>query len=134
MEYSVKNLNLKVINGKGYVEVIACGINKGCFVSFIIRDYLSKGIIPDFIMCVGDDTSDEKMFYYLKNKKKEIKNYCKNVTIITCTIGKKPSDAHYYVSNTKNVQDIIEEFVKNSKSLPTHNSQENLAKKMEIKE
>ena len=134
LEYSVKNLNLKVINGKGYVEVIACGINKGYFVSFIIKDYLSKGIIPDFIMCVGDDTSDEKMFYYLKNKKKEIKNYCKNVKIVTCTIGKKPSDAHYYVGNSKNVQEIIEEFVKNSKSLPTHNSQINLAKKIEIEE
>ena len=134
LEYSVKNLNLKVVNGKGYVEVSAYGINKGYFISYIIKVFLSKNLIPDFIICFGDDTSDEKMFHYLKNKKKEIEKYCKNIKIITCTIGKKPSEAHYYVNNPKSVQEVIEEMVKNSKSLPSHNSQENLIKKVEIGE
>ena len=134
LEYSVKNLNLKVVNGKGYVEVSAYGINKGYFISYIIKVFLSKNLIPDFIICFGDDTSDEKMFHYLKKKKKEIEKYCKNIKIITCTIGKKPSEAHYYVNNPKSVQEVIEEMVKNSKSLPSHNSQENLIKKVEIEE
>ena len=126
LECSVKNLNLKIINGKGYVEVIARGINKGYFISYIIKDNLNKDIIPDFIFCIGDDTTDEKMFYYLKNKINVIKEYSKNVNIITCTVGKKPSNAHYYVNNTKAVQEIIESFVENTKNLHSVGSHENI--------
>ena len=100
LECSVKKLNLKVINGKGYVEVIAMGINKGSFVSYIIKENLTNDHLPDFILCVGDDTTDEKMFHYLRNKEKDIRKYIKNVKINTVTVGKKPSDAMYYVNNS----------------------------------
>ena len=109
-----------------YVEVIARGINKGYFISYIIKDNLNKDIIPDFIFCIGDDTTDEKMFYYLKNKINVIKEYSKNINIITCTVGKKPSNAHYYVNNTKAVQEIIESFVENTKNLHSVGSHENI--------
>jgi trehalose 6-phosphate synthase/phosphatase len=135
LECSVKKLNLKIVNGKGYVEVIARGVNKAYFISHIIKDYLNKEIIPDFIMCIGDDTSDEKMFYYLKNKKDLIKNeYSKNLKVITCTVGKKPSSAHYYVNNPKEVCTIIEAFAKNSHSLPSLGSHENVRIKNEFEE
>lgn len=112
LEYYVKKLNLRVINGKGYVEVIALGINKGTFVSYIIKENLFNALIPDFIMCVGDDTSDEKMFYYLKEKEKELKVYNKNIKLLSITVGKKPSNAMYYVDNSKDIQSLIEDFIK----------------------
>ena len=135
LECSVKKLNLKIVNGKGYVEVIARGVNKAYFISHIIKDYLNKEIVPDFIMCIGDDTSDEKMFSYLKNKKKIIKDeYSKNLKVITCTVGKKPSSAHYYVNNPKEVRNIIETFAKLSHKLPSIGSQENVKIKKEFEE
>ena len=85
LECSVKKLN-------------AMGINKGCFVSYIIKENLTNIHLPDFILCVGDDTTDEKMFHYLRNKEKDIRKYIKNVKISTVTVGKKPSDVMYYVN------------------------------------
>ena len=135
LECSVKKLNLKIVNGKGYVEVIARGVNKAYFISHIIKCNLNKDIIPDFIMCLGDDTTDEKMFSYMKNKKNIIKDeYSKNLKVITCTVGKKPSSAHYYVNNTKEVKNILENFVKISHNLPSVGSQENIRIKKEFEE
>lgn len=68
-------------------------------------------------MCIGDDTSDEKMFHYLNTKKDEIKKYCKKVKIYGITVGRKPSKAHYYVEKTKNVQELISGLVKASNKL-----------------
>ena len=63
-------------------------------------------------MCVGDDTSDEKMFYYLKEKEKELKVYNKNIKLLSITVGKKPSNAMYYVDTPKDIQGLIEDFIK----------------------
>ena len=104
--------NLKIFHGKGFIEVIAFGIHKGYFVSHILKKQIKKGRAPDFIMCVGDDFSDEKMFNYLDKKENEIKKYCKDVNIYSITVGKKPSKAKYYVNSVKNVKEIINIFVK----------------------
>ena len=60
-----------------------------------------------------------------------LKQYIKNYKV----------EKQYYNNYKKLIDNLCEDkvvqnfaFVKNSKSLPTHNSQENLAKKMEIKE
>ena len=108
----INDYNLKIVNGKGYIEVIPYGINKGYFISHILKRQIKKGRIPDFIMCVGDDFSDEKMFNYLSKKENEIKKYCKGVCIYSITVGKKPSKAKYYVNSIKNIKEIINIFVK----------------------
>ena len=114
LESLVKEYNLKIVNGKGLIEVIALGINKGYFISYILKKQIKKGRIPDFILCIGDDISDEKMFDYLNRKEVEIKKYCKNVTLYPITVGKKPSKAKYYVDNPNNVKELINLFVKYS--------------------
>ena len=113
LECSLKRLDLKIINGKGYVEVIASGINKGYFISYVLKKYFSKNIFFDFIMCIGDDTTDEKMFHYLNIKKNIIMKYCqKDINIYSCTVGKKPSKACFYVNSPCEVMELISEFVK----------------------
>ena len=114
LESLVKQYNLKIVNGKGFIEVIALGINKGYFISYILKKQIRKKRIPDFIVCIGDDISDEKMFDFLNKKEIEIKNYSKNVVLYPITVGKKPSKAKYYVDNPKNVKEMINIFVKNS--------------------
>ena len=114
LESLVKQYKLKIVNGKGFIEVIAKGINKGCFVSHILKKQIKKGRLPDFILSIGDDTSDEKMFDYLNKREAEIKKYSKNAVLYPITVGKKPSKAKYYVDNPKNVKEMINIFVKNS--------------------
>ena len=63
------------MNGKGYVEVKPRGINKGEFASFILREEILNKKSPDFILSIGDDTSDEEMFIFFKKKKQQILNY-----------------------------------------------------------
>ena len=117
LESLVKEYNLKIINGKGFIEVIVRGINKGNFISYILKKQIKKGRIPDFILCIGDDICDEKMFDYLNRKEVEIKKNCKNVYLYPITVGKKPSKAKYYVDNPKIVKELINQFVKNTQKM-----------------
>jgi len=117
LENIIKRYNLKIVNGKGYLEIIAKGVNKGYFVGYKIKEYIKHKKALDFILCIGDDTSDEKMFDYLFKKKDEIKKYCKKVKIYGITVGKKPSKAKFYVEKPKNVQELITGFVRASNKL-----------------
>ena len=108
----INEYNIKIVNGKGFIEVIPFGIHKGYFLSYIIKKQIKKGRTPDFIMCVGDDKSDEKMFNYLLKKENEIKKYSKQACIYCITVGKKPSKAKYYVDSVRNVKEIINTLVK----------------------
>ena len=110
LQVALKNKEVKIINGKGFVEVITLGIDKGYFVSYIIKEKIRQKKAPDFILCIGDDASDEKMFKFLNKKKKEIKGFNHAANLISITVGKKPSEAQYYVNNTKEVQDLIKKF------------------------
>jgi len=48
--------------GKGYVEVGRSDINKGISVKRVIAEIQKQIGNPDFILCIGDDRSDEHMF------------------------------------------------------------------------
>ena len=120
LQVALKNKDVKILNGKGFVEVIALGINKGYFVSYIIRERIRQKKAPDFILCIGDDASDEKMFRFLKSKQKEIKSFNQKAKLIGITVGKKPSEADYYVNNPKDVQELINKLtLKIAKSVST---------------
>jgi len=53
---------VEVEEGKGWVEVKLRGINKGVAVSNIISKVIQTKGDVDFILCIGDDRSDEDMF------------------------------------------------------------------------
>ena len=121
LQIALKNKDVKIMNGKGFVEVISLGINKGCFVSYIIKEKIRQKKAPDFILCIGDDAGDEKMFNYLNKKKDEIISFNHNANLISITVGKKPSEAQYYVNNTKDVQDLINKLtLKLAKSVSSY--------------
>ena len=120
LQVALKNKDVKILNGKGFVEVIALGINKRYFVSYIVKEKVKQQKPPDFILCIGDDASDEKMFRFLKMKQKEIKNCNQKAKLISITVGKKPSEAQYYVNNVKDVQELINKLtLKIAKSVST---------------
>ena len=89
--------HLEVVTGKDYVEIKPKDLNKGYFISFILKQYINEGKKPDYIFACGDDVSDEEMFKYLNFVNKQVNRREENIRIITSTLDKKPSTAQYYV-------------------------------------
>ncbi|PKC74143.1 hypothetical protein RhiirA1_516604 [Rhizophagus irregularis] len=77
---------IHAIAGNKNIEVMARNISK----SVAVRQILTT-IEPDFILCMGDDRTDEDMFDFV-NKLDNVK------TVITCTVGSKSSEAKWFVS------------------------------------
>lgn len=104
----IPNFQIDVVRGKFYLEVKPKNINKGYFISKILRNYINKGIYPDFIMAMGDDTSDEDMFNYLNILSKNTLDKNIDMHIYSCVVDYKPSAASYYLNNTSEVINFLE--------------------------
>ena len=107
----IEDANLDVVIGKDYVEIKPKNVNKGYFISHILQQEINSGVEPDFVFAIGDDISDEEMFKYLNYIENKF-SYLKNETkIITCTIGRKPSEAKYYLNEPNEVIDCLESMI-----------------------
>ncbi|EEQ98246.1 trehalose-6-phosphate synthase, putative [Perkinsus marinus ATCC 50983] len=69
LEEYLKGYDVEVTMGKGYVEAKLRGVNKGLAVQTILAELATSGNgqSPDFVMCIGDDRSDEYMFEALNS-------------------------------------------------------------------
>ncbi|WP_185214409.1 bifunctional alpha,alpha-trehalose-phosphate synthase (UDP-forming)/trehalose-phosphatase [Sphingobacterium mizutaii] len=83
-------LDLQLINGDRVIEIKNKLVNKG---KAAIN--LANEIDPDFILCIGDDATDEDMFIALPEHS------------ITIKVGDKQSHAKYYVENNKEVLQLL---------------------------
>nr|GME13633.1 probable alpha,alpha-trehalose-phosphate synthase [UDP-forming] 9 [Ipomoea batatas] len=63
---------------------------------------VKSGKPPDFVMCVGDDRSDEDMFESIVNCVSSL-SLKFAPEIFACTVGQKPSRARYYLDDTADV-------------------------------
>jgi len=97
--------------GLNSVEVKPRGINKGTCVHRILQSiYEKKGPI-DFVLCIGDDKSDEEMFKTIKNLKKAGSSLFAGKYIFNsfvATVGRKPSAAKSYVTDDLEVTKLLE--------------------------
>lgn len=59
---------------------------------------------PDFVLCVGDDSSDEDMFEAVTNNPA----IPKFAEVFPCTVGNKPSMAKYYLDDTVDVLRMLQ--------------------------
>lgn len=57
----------------------------------------------DFVLCIGDDRSDEDMFEGIGNKNL----VSSNAHVYSCTVGQKPSKATYYLDDTNDVLEML---------------------------
>lgn len=93
--------------GKGYVEACPKGIDKGVmadrFVDMVMRGEGRRGDQkdPQFVLCVGDDSSDELMFSTLHNK---FGQHPIDLHLFTATVGRKPSCAGAYMEDHHEVR------------------------------
>jgi trehalose 6-phosphate synthase/phosphatase len=76
------------------IEITNSQINKGTAVSEIIsnKNY-------DFVLCIGDDVTDENMFINLDEKAYTVK------------VGKKTTAAKYYIKNPFEVNNFLKMLV-----------------------
>jgi len=54
--------DLEILEGKGYVEVKVSGVNKGVAVTKALTKVSQTFGEVEFVLCIGDDRSDEDMF------------------------------------------------------------------------
>ncbi|RDX80865.1 putative alpha,alpha-trehalose-phosphate synthase [UDP-forming] 11, partial [Mucuna pruriens] len=83
------------------------GVSKGKVVEDLISTMRSKGNSPDFLLCIGDDRSDEDMFESIA---RSVSNPALPTIskVFACTVGQKPSMAKYYLDDTSEVIKLLE--------------------------
>uniref|UniRef100_A0A2P2Q419 alpha,alpha-trehalose-phosphate synthase (UDP-forming) n=1 Tax=Rhizophora mucronata TaxID=61149 RepID=A0A2P2Q419_RHIMU len=107
LESVLANEPAVVKRGQHIVEVKPQGISKGLVAEKVLLDMVNSGKPHDFVMCIGDDRSDEDMF----------ESILRTVTcptlptapeIFACTVGRKPSKAKYYLDDTADVVRLLQ--------------------------
>jgi trehalose 6-phosphate synthase/phosphatase len=95
----LNNTPLQVVDGNKVLEVRQAGVDKGSTANKLIDHF-----DPDFILCIGDDTTDEDMFMVVNNKGFTIK------------IGSGVTAASYNLPAQSDVLPILEKII-NSKNV-----------------
>lgn len=95
--------NVQVVTGQGWLQVRLATVNKGEMVSHILSEMEES---PDFILCCGDDRTDEDMFAVLGEKFDTA-----GTSLFTATVGVKPSNARYYLRGPSDIAQLIEGII-----------------------
>ncbi|XP_010439943.1 PREDICTED: alpha,alpha-trehalose-phosphate synthase [UDP-forming] 5 [Camelina sativa] len=107
LESVLTNDPVSVKTGQQLVEVKPQGVNKGLVAERLITTMQEKGKLLDFILCVGDDRSDEDMFEVIMSAK-DGPALSPVAEIFACTVGQKPSKAKYYLDDTAEIIRMLE--------------------------
>jgi trehalose 6-phosphate synthase/phosphatase len=83
------------------------GVNKGLVAKWLLSTMQERGVLPDFILCIGDDRSDEDMFEVITTA---ADGPCvgPDATVFACTVGRKPSKAKYYLDDPADIVRLIQ--------------------------
>lgn len=84
------------------------GVSKGSTVDKLLKSLVSCGKAPDFVMCIGDDRSDEDMFESIDNITSSTDFFPTAPQVFSCTVGQKPSKAKYYVDDSSEVIKLLQ--------------------------
>jgi len=84
---------------------------------------VEKGKQADFVLCIGDDRSDEDMFEIIGNAISR-NMLSVNTNVFACTVGQKPSKAKYYLDDTSEVILMLENLAEATDS-PVTSEDEN---------
>lgn len=78
------------------------GVSKGLVAEKIFTSMAENGQQADFVLCIGDDRSDEDMFEIIGSAISG-NILSSNTSVFACTVGQKPSKAKYYLDDTNDV-------------------------------
>ncbi|KFK22682.1 hypothetical protein AALP_AAs42556U000300 [Arabis alpina] len=105
LESMLTNDPVSVKTGQQLVEVKPHGVNKGSVAERLLKTMQDKGKPLDFILCVGDDRSEEDMFEVIIGAKDGLA-LSPVAEIFACTVGQKPSKAKYYLHDTAEIDGL----------------------------
>lgn len=106
LESVLANEPVSVKSGQFIVEVKPQGVSKGLVAERILTTMKEQGRQADFVLCIGDDRSDEDMFENLADLVKR-GLVSPNTSLFGCTVGQKPSKAKYYLDDTNDVLSML---------------------------
>uniref|UniRef100_A0A061RG97 Trehalose 6-phosphate synthase/phosphatase n=1 Tax=Tetraselmis sp. GSL018 TaxID=582737 RepID=A0A061RG97_9CHLO len=111
LDHTLYNEPVDVVAGQNTVEVKPAGSSKGQTVEGILNRLASsssKDAALDFVLCIGDDRSDEDMFAAIES----VQNLPHmKAEVCSCTVGQKPSKAPYYLNDTQEVVSMLYKLV-----------------------
>ncbi|EEC84489.1 hypothetical protein OsI_31155 [Oryza sativa Indica Group] len=102
LERVLANEPVVVKRGHQIVEVKPQGVSKGIAVDTVIRTLINNENAPDFLMCIGNDRSDEDMFESI-NEAVSRSVFPTAPDVFACSVGQKASKAKYYVDGCSEV-------------------------------
>ncbi|KAL3130848.1 hypothetical protein ABBQ38_000180 [Trebouxia sp. C0009 RCD-2024] len=104
LEGMLSNEAVVVTVGQAIVEVKPQGASKGNAVDRILKKLADEGNAPDFVLCIGDDRSDEDMFTAMEHV-----TFSPHLPaeVFACTVGQKPSKAPFYMNDTADVASLL---------------------------
>ncbi|GJV75821.1 probable alpha,alpha-trehalose-phosphate synthase [UDP-forming] 11 [Tanacetum coccineum] len=117
LESVLANEPVVVKRGQQIVEVNPQGVSKGVVVESLIASMESKGKPLDFVLCIGDDRSDEDMFEKISSS--VLNPSLQGIAeVFACTVGQKPSMAKYYLDDTVDVIKMLHGLEAASSQVP----------------
>ncbi|KAL7133047.1 hypothetical protein ABFS83_12G115100 [Erythranthe nasuta] len=105
LENVLANEPAVVRRGQHIVEVKPQGVTKGVVAEKVLSVMAKDGNAPDFVVCIGDDRSDEDMFASINAFSASAVPAVPE--IFACTVGQKPSKARYYLDDTVDVVKLL---------------------------
>ncbi|QCE08583.1 alpha,alpha-trehalose-phosphate synthase [UDP-forming] 5 [Vigna unguiculata] len=105
LESVLANEPVSVKSSPNIVEVKPQGVSKGIVAERLVSTMKQKGVIPDFVLCIGDDRSDEDMFGVIMNARALLSPVAE---VFPCTVGQKPSKAKYYLEDTSEILRMLQ--------------------------
>ncbi|KAK8594657.1 hypothetical protein V6N13_015577 [Hibiscus sabdariffa] len=107
LESVLANEPVAVKSGQYIVEVKPQGVSKGVVAEKIFTAMAERGKPADFVLCIGDDRSDEEMFEIIGSA---ISSgvLSSNTSVFACTVGQKPSKAKYYLDDPAEVVNMLD--------------------------
>lgn len=100
---------VEVAGGSTTVEVKPKGMSKGVAVEKLLGSFEQRAGAPlGWVLCIGDDRSDEQMFATLSEIARDREQ---PLSVFACTVGQKPSQAKYYVNDSQEVLELLTALV-----------------------
>lgn len=103
LRYLLPQYDLQLLMGDKVIEVKINSLNKGKAALEVVDHYK-----PDFIFAIGDDSTDEDMFYELPD------------SAVTIKVGNKQTLAHYYIENQEEVTSLLQEMTPQTNEVSKH--------------
>ncbi|KAL1553820.1 putative alpha,alpha-trehalose-phosphate synthase [UDP-forming] 11 [Salvia divinorum] len=107
LESVLANDPVLVKSGQQIVEVKPQGVSKGVVVKDLMETMRNRGRAAEFVLCIGDDRSDEDMFEAIAASVAG-RSLPDAGEVFACTVGQKPSMAKYYLDDTFQVIKMLQ--------------------------